>query len=113
MNTPDDNPETSGADQSEEILADVRANLFRGLEAVGGRMKITTRRVLFEPHSLNVQTTPAQIPLSDIIEVTKRRTLGIVPNGLLIRTRSGMEYKFVVWGRQKLINIIESRIRQG
>lgn len=29
----------------EEILADVGANLFRGIESVGGRMKVTNRRV--------------------------------------------------------------------
>jgi hypothetical protein len=37
----------------EEILADVGANLFRGIEAVGGRLEITNRRILFEPHFFN------------------------------------------------------------
>ena len=101
---------SGGAGQSEAILADVGANLFRGIEAVGGRLKITSRRVLFEPSALNLQKNPAEILLGDIAEVTKRNTLGLVPNGLLIRTRAGVEYKFVVWGREKLIGLIESKI---
>jgi ribosomal protein S27E len=101
---------SGGAGQSEAILADVGANLFRGIEPVGGRLKITSRCVLFEPSALNFQKNPAEILLSDIAEVTKRKTLGLVPNGLLIRTRAGVEYKFVVWGREKLIGLIESKI---
>ena len=104
---------SGGANQSEEILADVAANLFRGVEGVGGRLKITSRRVLFEPHAVNLQKIPAEILLSDIREVSKRNTMGLVPNGMLIRTRGGVEYKFVVWGREKLISIIESRIRKA
>jgi hypothetical protein len=98
------------ANRPEEILADVAANLFRGIEGVGGRMKITSRCVIFEPHSINLQKIPAEILLSDIVEVAKRNTMGLVPNGLLIRTKNGVEYKFVVWGRDKLIRIIESRL---
>ena len=101
---------SGGAGQSEAILADVGANLFRGIEPVGGRLKITSRRVLFEPHVLNIQKNPAEIFLSDIAEVSKRNTLGLVPNGLLIRTRGGVEYKFIVWGREKLISLIEAKI---
>jgi hypothetical protein len=97
--------------QSEEILADVAANLFRGIEAVGGRLKITNRRVLFESHAMNLQKIPAEILFSDIAEVSKRNTLGFVPNGMLIRTKAGVEYKFVVSGRDKLISIIESKKR--
>ncbi len=104
---------SGGASQSEEILADVGANLFRGIEGVGGRLKITSRRVVFEPHAVNLQKIPAEILLSDIAEVRKRNTMGLVPNGMLIRTRAGVEYKFVVWGRERLISIIESRIRKA
>jgi hypothetical protein len=94
----------------EEILADVAANLFRGIEAVGGRLKITNRRILFEPHFFNVQKMPVEIRLDDISAVGKRDTYFLVPNGMLIRTKAGEEYKFVLWGREKIISIIESII---
>lgn len=98
-----------GDSQSEEILADVGANLFRGIEGVGGRLKITNRRVVFEPHALNLQRIPAEILLSDVAEVGPRNTLGIVPNGMFIRTKAGVEYRFVVWGRDRLIGLIAAR----
>ncbi len=70
--------------EGEKILADVGVNLFRGIEAVGGRMKITNRRILFEAHAINLQKMPAEIPLDQIAEIRERNTLGIVPNGILI-----------------------------
>jgi len=96
--------------KNEEILADVAANLFRGIEGVGGRLKITNRRILFEPHFFNLQKIPAEISLDDISVVSKRNTMFLIPNGMLIQTKAGVEYKFVLWGRENIISIIESRI---
>ena len=96
--------------EGEELLAGVGANLFRGIEGVGGRMKITDRRVLFEPHAINIQRQPAEIPFEHIAEVRKRNTMGIIPNGILILTKSGIKYKFVVWGRERLISLIQSHL---
>lgn len=96
--------------QAEEVLADAAANLFRGIEAVGGRLKITSGRLLFQPHAINLQSQPEQILMGDIVEVGKRNTMWIVPNGMFVRTRAGQEFKFVVWGREKLIKLIQSRI---
>jgi hypothetical protein len=119
-------------DRDEEILADVAANFFRGIESVGGRLKITSHRVLFEANEINLQEQPGEILLSDIAEVSKRKpmgtipaveillsdiaeasklnTMGIIPNGLLIRTKVNVIYKFVVWRRGKLIELINSRL---
>jgi len=89
-------------------LIDVAANLFRGSEAVGGRIQITTHRVRFKPHSINIQKEPAEIDLQDVTEVGPRNTLGIVPNGMFVRTKDGTEYRFVVWGRGNLIKTIQA-----
>lgn len=96
----------------EEQLVDVRASLFRGIELVEGRLKITNRRVLFEPTILNVQRQTEEIPFAEIVEVGKRKTMRIVPNGMLIRTKLGVEYKFVVWGRDRLIGLIQKYLSQ-
>jgi len=97
-------------DPNEQILADVAANMWRGIEAVGGRMKITNRRVIFESHAINLQKILAEIPMSDISLVGPQNTMLIVPNGLVIRLKSGMEYKFVVWGRGRLISLIQQHM---
>ena len=105
----------NGADQrnqGEESLADVAANLFRGIEAVGGRLKVTSLRLLFTPHAINLQSNPEEILLADVEEVGPRTTMWLVPNGMFVRTRAGQEFKFVVWGRTKLISMIESIIQK-
>ena len=85
----------------EVTLIDEAANLFRGPEAVGGRMQITTHCILFKPHA-------AEINLTDITEVGKRNTLGLLPNGMYVRTKSGKELRFVAGGRSNLIKIIQA-----
>jgi hypothetical protein len=90
----------------EEVLADIGANLIRGVEAVGGRLRVTNTRLIFEAHSFNLQKMPAEILREHIADVQERNTLWVVPNGILIRTRSGVEYKFVVWNRKRLIKIL-------
>ena len=60
---------------TEEILADVAANLFRGIEGVGGRLKITNRRLVFQPHAINLQRSPVDISLGDIAAACKRNSL--------------------------------------
>lgn len=100
-------PSHQPQDEAEEILGKFPANLFRGLEGVGGRIILTNQRLLFEAHGLNVQTQPLAIPLADIREVTTSNTLGIVPNGMIVHCRSGEQYRFAVWGRKNIIAIID------
>jgi hypothetical protein len=65
---------------------------------------------LFEPKALIMQKNREEILFSDIAEVSKRNTMGFIANGVLIRSKAGVEYKFVVLGRDKLISIIQSRL---
>ena len=97
--------------EEEEVLADVVANHCKGVEARGGRLRITSLSVSFKPHTFNVQSSGVSIPLDEIREVGKRNTLGFIPNGMFIRTNDGVEHKFVVWGRGKLIGILNSLLR--
>ncbi len=91
---------------NEKILADVPANLFRVIESVGGNLKITNLRLFFQPHILNIQSHPEEIPIDKITGVEKINSLWIVPNGMLIKLKGGEKRHFVVWGRDNLIKII-------
>ena len=88
----------------------VTANLFRGLESVGGKLKITDKEIIFTPHKINAQKNPLSIKINDIKEVGKRNTFYIVPNGLAIVVKSGEEYKFVVNNRQKIITHLNEQL---
>ncbi len=94
----------------EKFHFNVVGNLFRGKEAVGGRLKINDRSILFSSHSMNIQTGNTEIFIDQISTIRKRITLGLVPNGILIETLDGQQFKFVVWNRQKIIDFIMSRI---
>ena len=96
--------------EPEQTLSDTIANMWRGAEAVGGRLKITNHRVIFNSHMFNLQTGLTEIPLVDIAQVTPVNTFGLVPNGLCITLKSGIEHRFVVWGRNKLITIIRANM---
>jgi hypothetical protein len=91
-----------------EVLLRVWANHWRGIEAVGGRLTVTSTLLSFRAHSLNIQTDPLDLPLRDIVSIAKYRSAGIVPNGLVVRTASGEEYRFVVWKRDRIIALIEA-----
>lgn len=96
--------------ENEQVYFDVAANLFKGVEAVGGKLKITNKRLIFTAHSLNIQGGTTEILIDQITEVKKRNTLGIVPNGMSVICKDGVEYKFVVWNRSKLIDFIKKHI---
>lgn len=71
----------------------------RGWETVGGCLYLTDRRLLFHPHSLNVQIEGWSVGLVEIEDVRECLTLGIIPNGLSVVTLEGDE-RFLVWDRR-------------
>ena len=90
---------------NETLIQDGGANLQRRWEAVGGRLFLTSDRLVFTSHAFNVQTGPVEIPLADIRGVVPCWTkflglLPLVPNSLCISTDQG-EHRFVLHGRSK------------
>jgi hypothetical protein len=75
------------------------ANHFLKMESRGGRLHLTNKRLIFKPHSFNMQGGTMEIARSNIAGATKTQTLGIVPNGLLVTKKDGSAERFVVNGR--------------
>jgi hypothetical protein len=94
----------------EKIMAEVLANLFRGWEAVGGKLYITDRRIRFESHRWNARSGPTEIPLREVRAVAPIDNLGYIPNGMLVETEGGMSFRFVVWRRQRLMELIQTGV---
>ena len=80
----------------ETILFDTGANHFKGAEAVGGKLYLTNKRIVFKSHKVNIQNHELSISLSDIDKVDRYKTLGLVDNGLSIKTVENKNEKFVV-----------------
>ena len=86
------------------------ANHWRGVESVGGWLYLTNQRLLFTPHAVGFQTRPSDIALSDIASVEASASLWIIPNQMVVVTRSGAREKFVVQGREQWIGML--RVQQ-
>lgn len=98
----------AGFDEGETILHHGPANHFKGIEAVGGKLFLTRTRLRFRSHKINVQTHDESYPIESIASVETARTMGIVPNGLLVHLRDGSRQRFVVFGRAAWV----ARIRE-
>ena len=89
--------------QNEQIIKQGAANLQKGIETVGGKLYLTNRRLVFEAHKINIQGGNTEIELPNIHSLEKCWTkfLGFIPmmpNSLAVYTKSGKEYRFVLFG---------------
>lgn len=88
-----------GFDEDETIVLHNGANHFKGIEAVGGKLFLTNKRLRFRSHRFNVQAHDESYPLDAIHAVEAVRTLGIIPNGLVVQLKDGRRQRFVVMNR--------------
>ena len=96
--------------EDEVIELETVANLFRGLEGVGGKLFITNKNVLFKSHKFNIQKGQTTILFSAIKRLETRKTMKVVDSGLRITTLAGTHFDFVVNNREDLITILNSKI---
>jgi len=80
--------------------------MWRGLEAVGGWLYLTSQRLVFESHALNIQTGVTIIDLPRISAVRTRRALRLIPNGIELLLEDGTTQKFVVWHPTRWLSAI-------
>ena len=88
----------------------IAANYFRGKMAVGGRVTFGESALTFHPHLFNLSHKDETIAYADMQTVGGRDTLGLVSNGVLIVTKDGTEHKFVVNGRDKVVEFLQSKL---
>jgi hypothetical protein len=84
----------------EPIIHSGGANHFKNVEAVGGKLYLLKDKLQFQSHNFNIQNHGLIIDLNQIKEVSFYNTLGLIPNGLLIKKNNGQIEKFVVNGRR-------------
>lgn len=94
----------------EKIEEEIFANLFRGLEGVGGKIFLTNERLIFKSHSFNIQKGQTNVSYSSIFSVNKRKTAKLVDNGIKIITKDGAEYDFVVNNRDNELEKIKNKL---
>jgi hypothetical protein len=98
-------------DADENVIHSGPANHFKGIEAVGGKLFLTDRRLRFRSHKFNAQPHDESYPIEAIVSVEPARTLGIVPNGVLVHLRDGRRERFVVGGRSEWVMHLQQALR--
>ena len=92
----------------ERLLKDGPANRFVGVEGVGGWLYLTNAAIRFRPHSFNIQKQEFALPLEAIASAVTSRTLGLIPNGLVLSTTASVNERFVVEGSKDWVRAIVS-----
>ena len=96
--------------ENEKVEEEIFANLYRGIEGVGGKIFFTNQRLIFKSHSLNIQKGQTNIDYSEIKNIEKRKTMRIVKNGIKVTTKEAKEYCFLVNDRNVQIEKIKNRL---
>lgn len=101
----------------EQLLRHGRGNMQRGAETAGGKLFLTTERLVFVAHSFNVRSGSSEVPLALIAEVGTAWTkllgkLPLLPNSIAVTLRDGSVQSFVVTGRDAWIDAID-HAREG
>lgn len=94
----------------EEIEEEIFANLFRGVEGVGGKIFLTNQRLIFKSHSFNIQKGQTNLEYSIISSVQKRKTAKLIDNGIKIITKQNTEFDFVVNDRDDVLVKIQNKL---
>ncbi|HED36955.1 MAG TPA: hypothetical protein ENI76_01710 [Ignavibacteria bacterium] len=93
--------------EGENILKEGPANHKVKYESVGGKLFLTTKRLVFKSHKINIQKHIFELELNKINDCNKYKTMGIIPNGLKISTNNNITEKFVVNRPNEWITHIE------
>jgi len=82
--------------QDESMVFQTPASHYKGIEAVGGILYLTNKRLVFKSHKLNIQNHELSIKLSDIKQVSRYKSIGFINNGLIIQTIQQTNDSFIV-----------------
>ncbi|MDB4958932.1 MAG: hypothetical protein JWO36_6501 [Myxococcales bacterium] len=83
----------------ETVLHEGPANHWKGIEAVGGRLVLTNHKLRFSSHKMNVANHEQAVALDQIASIEPGRTMGVIPNAIVVHLRDGNTERFVVGGR--------------
>jgi hypothetical protein len=94
------------------------ANHQRSVETVGGRLYLTSQRLVFRSHGTNVQRGVTEVPLKDIrlVETGWTKFLGflpLVPNAVTVYADAGKQHRFTVFGRAAWADTIVSAMHKA
>lgn len=91
----------------EKIIYSGVANMVKKIEAMGGKLYLTNKRLRFCAHRINADIGDYSFSLTSISSVERAYMFGIIPNAITIQLSDGRRAKFVVYNRENWIRNIK------
>lgn len=100
---------------TEEVIHEGAANLQVNVETVGGKLLLLKEKLVFNPHSFNIQKHSISIKLASISAISLGWTklfgfIPLTPNALII-SEDGKIYRFTVFDRKAWLEKITGQKR--
>ena len=93
--------------EDETILFETGGNHLKGIEAVGGKLYLTNKRLIFKSHTFNIQNHALSIILHDIKHAERYHALGITNNGIKVTTTGNKIERFVVQQPEECFELLQ------
>lgn len=93
---------------SEQVIFYTGTTLGSGIySASGGTLYLTKNALIFKPHLFSINKQEAEISIEDITTVERYRNLGLVNNGIKVKTTNTIFY-FIVYKPAEWISQIKA-----
>lgn len=100
------------AGSDEELIFQTGANHFKGWEAVGGKLYLTNKQLIFKSHNLNFQNHELLIPLSNIGNIRRFKAYRLVNTGMVIETKENQKERFLVDDIEECYALLSQSVNQ-
>jgi len=98
-------------DTADEIIIQQRANHFKSIEAVGGKLFLLKDYLFFKSHKYNIQKHSLSIPINEIKSYEIYKLFGVFPLGFKVNTLNSKEI-FIVDKPKEWMKAIRDTIPQ-
>lgn len=88
----------------------VNANCRKGGTLYVGSLCFFTDSFEYKAKAVNSTISLGKIPYSDINEIEAANTLGIIPNGIIVKLKNSNELRFNVNNRNAVIEFLKSKM---
>jgi hypothetical protein len=98
-------------EEGETLIFEDNANLFKGQQAIGGKMLLTNKRLIFTPHRHNADINTENFFLQEIMGASETKIGSDINNALLLTLSNNVTERIVVNLPLKWVENIELQRR--
>ena len=89
----------------------INANQIDGITTLTGKLYFYEEGYVFKAQSVNAIQDKPKVFYKDIEEIRLRKTLGIIPNGIIVCLKDGKCLNYVVTKRKEIVSFLNGMIK--